>query len=63
MVHYILRGHRLQFANKIVLLSLKKGFALANSADPVEMLHHIAFHLGLICLAKYIFRSYKYTKA
>ena len=27
--------------------------ALAHSADPDEMLHHEAFHLGLHCLPKY----------
>ena len=27
----------------------------ANSADPDEMLHHAAFHLGLHCLPKYLF--------
>ena len=36
-------------------LSLKIDFALANSADPDEMLHYAAFHLGLHCLPKYQF--------
>ena len=38
----------------IKLLSLKIDFVLANSADPDEMLHNAAFHLGLSCLPKYI---------
>ena len=28
---------------------------LANSADPVEIQHYAAFHLGLYCLLKYLF--------
>ena len=40
----------------IVFLSLKIGFIIANSADPDEMLHNAAFHLGLHCLTEYPFR-------
>ena len=29
---------------------------LANSAEPDEMQHYAAFHLGLHCLSKYPFR-------
>ena len=36
-----------------VFHSLKIDFALANSADPGEMQHYIALHLGLHCLPKY----------
>ena len=36
-----------------LFLSLKIGFVLANSIDPNEMLHDVAFHLGLHCLPKY----------
>ena len=35
---------------------------LANSADPDEMQHDVAFHLGLHCLPKYLFRGFQYTK-
>ena len=35
-----------------VLQSLKIVFILANSADPGEMQHYAAFHLGLHCLPK-----------
>ena len=37
-------------------------FVSANSVDPDEMPHHVAFHLGLHCLPKYAFRSHKYIK-
>ena len=33
--------------------SVKIDFVLANSADPDEMLHYAAFHLGLHCLSHY----------
>ena len=33
-----------------ILLSLNMEFVSANSADPDEMTHHAAFHLGLHCL-------------
>ena len=33
-----------------------------NSADPDEMLHHAAFHLGLHCLQKYLFTSIQNEK-
>ena len=37
-----------------IFLSLKIDFFLANRADPDEMLHNAAFHLGLHCLPKYM---------
>ena len=49
---YILRGHRLYFSNKIVFLSLKIIFVMANSVDPDEMQHDVTFHLVLHCLQK-----------
>ena len=33
-------------------------FVKANSADPHEMLHSTAFHLGLHCLPRYTFRGF-----
>ena len=36
-------------------LSLKIVLILANSEDPDEMPHYVAFHLGLHCLPKYLF--------
>ena len=47
------------FQKKIVFLSLKINFVLANSADPDEMPHHVAFHLGLHCLQKFSFRGFQ----
>ena len=44
---YIPRGHRLWFPKQIIFLLLKIDFVLANSADPDEMLHNAAFHLGV----------------
>ena len=32
-------------------------FVLANSADPDEMPPYAAFHLGLLCLSKYLFTT------
>ena len=46
--------------NSDVYLSLN--LILANNADPDEMLHFPAFHLGLHCLLKYPFRGLQYTK-
>ena len=40
---------------KKIFLSLKIYFVPANSADPDEMPHDAAFHLGLHCLPKYQF--------
>ena len=34
----------------------------ANSVDPDEMLHYVAFHLGLHCLPKYSYRSHLYIR-
>ena len=46
----------------MVFLSLKIDFVLANSADHDEMLHYVAFHLGLHCLPKYLFRGLQSTR-
>ena len=48
--------------SKNIFLSLKVDFVLANSADPDEMLHYVAFHLGCHCLPKYPFRGLWYIK-
>ena len=47
---YILRFKNVP--QTIVFLSLKIELVLANSADPDEMLHNAAFHLGLHLFAK-----------
>ena len=46
------------FQKNIVLNSLKIDIVLANSADPDEMPHYAAFHLGLLCLPKYPFLGF-----
>ena len=43
---------------KNAFLSLKINFVLENSADPDEMPHYAAFHLGLHCLPKYLLRGF-----
>ena len=35
-------------------------FIIANSADPDEMWHSVAFHLGLLCLQKYLLAYAKF---
>ena len=45
-----------------VYLSLKIVLVLANSADPDEMQHDAAFHLGLHCLPNYPFTGLHDTK-
>ena len=54
-------GH-IKFPKNIVLLSLKSHFVLANSADPDEIPHSVAFHLGLHCFPKYPLRGFCHTK-
>ena len=50
------------FQTIFVFQSLKIDFVLASSADHDEMLHYAAFHLGLHCLPKYLFRGLGFTK-
>ena len=60
------RFHSLLQAHKWILLSPVKYFyplslllsLIANSADPDEMLHCAAFHLGLHYLPKYLCKNY-----
>ena len=51
---------RYNFRKKL-FLSLKINLVLANSADPDDILHNAAFHLGLHSLPKYRFRGDWYT--
>ena len=37
-------------------------FTIANSVDPYEMTHHVAFHQGVPCSIKYLIRGFWYTK-
>ena len=51
MVHYVYWGvNGFSFQIKIVGLSLKIDFVLANSVDPNEIPHNAAFLLGFHCL-------------
>ena len=55
---YVLNGHRSKFLNYDVFMSLKTNFIIANIAniaDPDEMQHYEAFHLGLHCLPEYMY--------
>ena len=45
-------------SNNIAFSSLKIDFVLANSADPDEMPHNAAFHLGLRCFSKCSLRGF-----
>ena len=52
MVHCIYSGVAdYNFPKKFLI------FVFANSVEPDEMPHYVAFHLGLHCLPKYSFRS------
>ena len=55
-------GSQVIIEKKNVFLSLKIDFVLANSADPDEMPHNTAFHLGLHCLPKYPFCGFWSSK-
>ena len=54
MAHSIvyIEGLQVIASQTIVFLSLNIDFVLANSADPGEMPHYVAFHLGLHCLPR-----------
>ena len=59
MVHCIYCGPQARISKNIVYLSLKIDFVLANSADPGEMPHYAAFHLGLHCSTSYLLRCFQ----
>ena len=44
-------------SKKVVFVSLKINFVLANSEGSYKMSHNAAFYLGLHCLQKYLFRG------
>ena len=46
----------------IILKKMYFEFISANSADPYEMLHNAAFHLGLHCLQMYSCSGFQSTK-
>ena len=60
----VLMGQRSKFLNydKLMFSKIKNCYILAYSADPDEMLHKAAFHLGLHFLPKYLFISIQNEK-
>ena len=49
--------------SKLGCISVHENYLfLANSADPDEMQHYAAFHLGLHCLPNFPFGGFQYTK-
>ena len=59
---YTLGGHGENFLYNNVFMSLNVILILANSADPDEMQHRDAFHLGLNCVPKYPFMGFPVYK-
>ena len=55
------KGSQVEITN-YVRQSLMFVLIFTNSADPDEMQHYAAFHLGLQCLPEYQFRGFQYTK-
>ena len=53
-----LKGSRIEFSKSLNISIPEDFLILANSADPDEMQHYAAFHLGLHCLPKYLFRHF-----
>ena len=51
------------FKRYFFFFNLKIYFTSTNSLDPDEMQHCAAFHLGLHCLQKYLFRGLQNTKS
>ena len=46
----------------LCILRLKAFLTFTNTVDPDEIMHNVAFHLGLHCLQKYPFIGFPYTK-
>ena len=57
-----IEGSQVIIPKKIIFLSLKIDFALANSVNPDKMPHYAAFCQGLHCLPKCPFRGCWSTK-
>ena len=56
-----IEGSRVMIYKKILYFFLWTNFVLTDSADPDEMPHYAAFHLGLHCLSKYSFMGFYIT--
>ena len=59
MGHCTYQRSQSKFSKSNILQSLKIFFNSANSAEPDEMQHYAAFHLGLHCLPWYPFRGFQ----
>ena len=57
-----MEGSQVIIVKKILYYSLKINFVLANSDNPDEMVHKVAFYLGLHCLPKFPFRGFQSPK-
>ena len=57
-----IEGSKAIISKKIIFLSVKINSVLTNSADPDEMQHCVAFHLGLHCLPMYPFWGFPSPK-
>ena len=57
------KGSQVVFLNYDVFLPLKVVLVLSNSADPNEMQHYAAFHLGLHSLPNNTFKGFTVYKA
>ena len=44
---------------QVSFLSMTIDFVLSANADPGEMPHHVAFHVGFHCLPKYLFMGFQ----
>ena len=61
-IAYIEGSHDI-ISQKVCISFPKTVLVLANCADPDEMQHYAAFHLGLHCLSKYPFKGFQSSKS
>ena len=57
-IYIYIEGSYFKISKIIIFLSLKIVFVSPNCADPDEMPHFAAFHLGFHCLQGYRFRAF-----
>ena len=56
------KGSQVEFSKLLCISAPEIVLILANSAEPDEMQHYAAFHLGLHCLPKYLFWGFPVYK-
>ena len=54
-------GSQIQVSKLWCICAFNVVLVLVNCADSDEMQHDAAFHLGLHCLQKYMFRRFQFT--